>query len=156
MIDELYKRVYNKALAVCFKYCNNNDKAKDYVHDGFEKIIKLNKPIINDGTAINIIKNNMIDDYRKKKNNDIISFGGYFDEIIIKVEDSIDEDTLTFDDMLNNINRLKMKLSPRLKKTLELRLGGCSYKEIAEKLNINIGTVKSNMFIIKNKLNNCV
>lgn len=143
----LYERYYSKMMVICYRYAKDGDEAKDLLHDGFLKIFRsLHKYNFNgslEGWMRRLMINSAIDHYRKFKN--IYSLS---ESNINQLEGSTeDEDD---DNIYENFNtRMIMEavqnLSPAYRTVFSLyAIEGYSHKEIAEKLDISIGTSKSN------------
>jgi RNA polymerase sigma-70 factor (ECF subfamily) len=148
-----YKRFYGKMMAVCQRYARDDDEAKDIFHEAMMKVYKnLEKYQFNgslEGWIRRIMVNTAIDWYRKNKN----TFGFTDDE------QQIEDTNIAIDDMVNSdfnvqdIMKAIQKLSPAYKAVFNLYVvEGYSHKEIADMLNINIGTSKSNLAKAKHKL----
>ena len=142
----LYEQYYSKMMGVCYRYAKDGDEAKDLCHDGFLKIFRsLHKYNFNgslEGWMRRLMINSAIDHYRKHKN--VFSLS----ETNIK-ETSEDPDN-SEDDIYSGFNSQMImeavqNLSPAYRTVFNLyAVEGYSHKEIAEKLNISIGTSKSN------------
>ncbi len=151
----LYETFYGKMLAVCLRYANDTNEAQDILHDGFIKVFINLKKFKNKGSLEGwirrIIVNNAIDHVRNKK----IFF-------IDETEHNISE-TLEDEDLLQDIETIKIKAEVIIKLIQKLTpayqtvfnmyvIDEYTHKEIAEILNINIGTSKSNYFKAKQKI----
>ena len=152
-----YQAFYGKMLSVCMRYADNREEAKDMLHDGFIKVFAS----LNDfefkgsleGWIRKIVTNTAIDTVRKKKN------------FIVELEENRNYDHF-FDDNLETKEQqefvtlkaetmmlLIQKLSPMYRTVFNLYVfEDLSHKEIAEQLNINIGTSKSNYAKAKKNL----
>lgn len=152
-----YQAFYGKMLSVCMRYADNREEAKDMLHDGFIKVFAS----LNDfefkgsleGWIRKIVTNTAIDTVRKKKN------------FIVELEENHNYDHF-FDDNLETKEQqefvtlkaetmmlLIQKLSPMYRTVFNLYVfEDLSHKEIAEQLNINIGTSKSNYAKAKKNL----
>ncbi len=126
--NDLRQETYLKAL-------NNRDKFKDHVN--FKAWI------------FTIMKNIFINDYRrsriKQKYNDSSKADFIFNE---KVDQLAPDSALNMKEMNKKIDRL----DEHFKKPFKMFLSGYKYKEIADRLGINIGTVKSRIFLTRKKL----
>jgi RNA polymerase sigma-70 factor (ECF subfamily) len=147
-----YFIVYNS----CKKYVKVSCDAEDITQEVFIKLIaKLNTFNGNSpGQFVNwlkmVSKNSAIDILRAKKtfiSIDDISLDIEFDTIDLNIIDG--PDTKMESDIKDSIS----KLSPQFKRVFELYyLDNYTHQEIADELNINIGTSKSNLFKAKMKL----
>ena len=161
-IQELfYKTFYGKMLTVCMRYCRNREEAQDVLHDGMIKVfIKLegfeNKGSL-EGWVRRIIVNNAIDFVRSKKD---FYLGQEQDYLIDDmVDDSVNERELEHarEIKVEKLIGLIQKLSPAYQMVFNLyAIENMTHKEIAEKLNINIGTSKSNLAKAKLRLKELV
>jgi RNA polymerase sigma-70 factor (ECF subfamily) len=155
----LYKATYGKMLGMCMRYAKNMDEAKDFLHDGFIKVFEKVKYFKQTGSfegwIRRIIVNNTIDSIRKKKK---MQFNSDSDYTLINLTDNAQNDI----DKLNQVNlnaarliELIQDLSPAYKMVFNLYvIEEYPHKEIAEMLNISIGTSKSNLAKAKMKLKN--
>ncbi len=154
----LYQSFYGKMLGICTRYANDINEAKDILQDGFIKVfIKLNtfenKGSL-EGWVRRIVINNAIDHVRKKKDF-LVNFddeetifenvkNGYYDEF---------EPEKYSDLKAEKIIKLVQKLSPAYRIVFNMFvIENYSHKEIAEKLNISVGSSKSNLAKAKLKL----
>ena len=92
-----------------------------------------------------IMKNLFINDYRRETCSPVDFVGDIFHD---KVYDG--RDVFMAEDITNAIN----SLSPIYKESISHYLAGYKYQEIANKLSLPIGTVKSRIFIAKKELRN--
>ncbi len=151
----LYETFYGKMLAVCMRYANDTNEAQDILHDGFIKVFLNLKKFKNKGSLEGwirrIIINNAIDYIRNKK----IFF---VDETEYNISETVQDE-----EYLQNIEftkvkaeiiiKLIQKLTPAYKTVFNMYvIDEYTHKEIAEKLNISIGTSKSNYFKAKQKI----
>lgn len=153
----LYKTFYSKMLAVCCRYSSNSDEAKDLLHDSFIKVFEKLKGFENKGSLEGwirrIVVNNAIDFVRAKK-----EFVLSFDDDS-QFENISDESDYNFE--FEELKKIKaetimtfvQKLSPAYRTVFNLFVvEDYSHKEIAEELNITIGSSKSNLAKAKMKL----
>ena len=142
----LYERYYSKMMGICYRYAKDGDEAKDLLHDGFLKIFRsLHKYNFNgslEGWMRRLMINTAIDHYRKFKNVYSLS------ETNVKetAEENDEEDDSIYSSFSTQmIMDAIQNLSPAYRTVFSLYvIDGYSHKEIAEKLNISIGTSKSN------------
>lgn len=148
-----YKYFYGKMMGVCLRYAKNPDDAKDILHDGFIKVFNNLHKFKFDGSiegwVRRIIVNTAIDSLRKDKNTYSID----------ENYDVVDEDSLPEEDNFyeqfssNDIVEAIQNLSPAYKAVFNLYvIEGYSHQEIAEELNISIGSSKSNLAKAKRNL----
>lgn len=155
----LYQNHYGKMLGVCMRYASNKEEAQDFLHDGFLKVFAKLSSFKNEGSLEGwirrIIVNNTIDSIRKKKE----TVFTYEDESqLINLSDSIEEEnemeTQRFQTIKADVvTSLIQKLTPGYKAVFNMYvIENYSHKEIAEMLNISIGSSKSNLAKAKLKL----
>ena len=138
---ELYKLFSGKLFAICLKYSRNYVEAEDNLQDAFLTIFKKIGQYKNKGSFEGWMKritvNTVLQRYRKEKVFDIIN-----ENTIEDIELEVDEDTVSIDYLLKIIQELPDRY--RLVFNLYV-LDGYSHKDIADMLDINIGTSKSNL-----------
>ncbi len=152
----LYKTFYGKMLVVCMRYTKNRDEAMDVLQDGFIKVFKKLKNFQYKGSLEGWIRrimvNTALDNLRKKK--DIFSKTDEELELDSFVDETIDEQELEKLIQLKAeiIIELIQKLSPAYRTVFNMYvIDNMTHAEIAEALNISVGTSKSNL--AKAKLN---
>jgi RNA polymerase sigma factor (sigma-70 family) len=151
--EELYHLYKNTLFVLSLKYCQNEAEAEDNLHNAFIEIFTNIKKFNNKGSFEGWIKritiNKAIDSYKKSYHLSPIKEADYPDTEI--AENELDEFSL--DQILAMIQNLPNQY--RLIFCL-YELDHYSHKEIAEMLNINIGTSKSNLhrakMILKEKI----
>lgn len=165
MIFEMY---YGKMMSACLRYISDRDEAQDVLQDGFIKVFNsIAKFDFNgsfEGWVRRIVVNTAIDHIRKKKK-DIFQvtdhefiMNNYTDEADEKQSESI------YANLKNNeIAEAIQQLSPAYRTVFSMYvIDGYSHQQIADLLNINIGTSKSNLAkarmnlqkVLKDKLKN--
>lgn len=140
---------------VCLRYSKDREEANDMVQEGFIKVFKNLKRYefkgSFEGWMRRIFVNNAIDNIRRKKKDHLL-LGE--DE---KMDAFSDKDMDPFDGMGELDPKLVMeaiqKLTPAYKAVFSLYvIEEYSHKEIAEMLNISVGTSKSNLAKAKQNL----
>lgn len=151
---ELYKMFYSKMMNVCYRYSKKPEDAEDLLQDGFVKVFTNLKRYdfkgSLEGWIRRIMVNTAIDFYRKNKNVFFVDEDGDYTLETAKVE-SADHIYSQFgvDEIMNAIQQL----SPVYQTVFNMYvIDGFKHKEIAEQLNINEGTSKSNLAKAKNNL----
>lgn len=138
---ELYKLFSSKLFSICLKYSRNYAEAEDNLQDAFLTIFNKIEQYKNKGSFEGWLKritiNTVLQHYRNEKVFDIIN-----ENVADDVDLEIDEDQISLDYLLKIIQELPDRY--RLVFNLYV-LDGYSHKEIADMLNINIGTSKSNL-----------
>jgi len=136
---------------------NDDEDAKDLVQDTLVKAI-VNKDKYHDDTNLKawtytIMKNTFINNYRRKaKANTMLDNTEdlYFLNSSIHNNNSFADSHQSTSEIVSEIK--KLDLSQR--KPFEMHIAGFKYKEIADHMNISIGTVKSRIFFTRKKLMN--
>ena len=150
--EQLYRQYAPKLFSVCLKYSRNYTDAQDNLQDGFllifEKIHLFSFKGSFDGWLKRLMINHILQLYRKE------TFLSLVDEKITEVVDvEIDEENVSLEFLMKIIHELPERY--RLVFNL-FAIDGYSHQEIAELLNINIGTSKSNLsrarLILKEKI----
>lgn len=146
--QKVYEMFYGKMLPVCNRYAKNSEEAKDILQNGFikvfEKIDKYNFDGSFGGWVRRLIVNTAIDHYRKHKN-----------EYLIEDESRIEDSDHWYEDELDtkyegikseDIKAAIEQLSPAYKMVFNLYImEGYSHQEIADELDVSLGTSKSNL-----------
>lgn len=139
--SELYKLFSSKLFSVSLKYSRNYAEAEDNLQDAFltifEKIEQYKHKGSFEGWLKRITINTVLQRYRTEK-----VFGIVNDDITEDVELDIDEDDISIDYLLKIIQ----ELPDRYRMVFNLYvMDGYSHQDIADMLEINIGTSKSNL-----------
>jgi RNA polymerase sigma factor (sigma-70 family) len=152
-----YQAFFGKMMSVCMRYAENKDEAKDILHDGFIKVFNSLKLFEYKGSlegwVKRIVTNTAIDAVRKKKNFFVVlDEGRTYDNIADDHDENVEYEKIN-QFKVETIMLLIQKLSPMYKLVFNLYIfEELTHKEIAEKLNINIGTSKSNYAKAKKNL----
>ena len=137
-------------MAICMRYCNNTDDAMEVANDGFLKIYRklpVFKPRYDNyetslkGWMKSIFLNTSIDYFRKNNKNYLVAD---IDESHFEIEQASETaiDKMTYKEIMEMVYRL----SPVYKTIFNLFvIDGLKHEEIAVKLNISVGTSKSNL-----------
>jgi len=138
---ELYKLFSSKLFSICLKYSKNYVEAEDNLQDAFLTIFNKIEQYKSKGSFEGWLKrvtiNTVLQKYRSQKVFDIVN-----ENAVEDVELEIDEEAISIDYLLQIIQELPDRY--RLVFNLYV-LDGYSHKDIAEMLDINIGTSKSNL-----------
>jgi RNA polymerase sigma-70 factor (ECF subfamily) len=138
---ELYKLFSSKLFSICLKYSRNYAEAEDNLQDAFitifNKIEQYKSKGSFEGWLKRITVNTALQRYRNEKVFDIIN-----ENVADDVELDVDKNDISIDYLLQIIQELPDRY--RLVFNLYV-LDGYSHKEIADMLEINIGTSKSNL-----------
>lgn len=149
---ELYQLFSGKLFSVCLKYCKNYAEAEDNLQDAFvtifNKISQYKHKGSFEGWLKRITINTALQRYRNQGVFEIID-----DTNIEDVEVTVEDDDVTLEFLLHIIQELPDRY--RLVFNLYV-LDGYSHKNIADMLDITIGTSKSNLArarkILKDKI----
>lgn len=141
-----------------FKMVNNRDDAEDLTIEAFGKAFKRldqYRPDFAFSTWLfKIASNNCIDFLRKKKKATLVSLDqGYANEdgdestIDIEEENLNPEQAFMKEQRKEEMHKIVDQLKPKYKQLVELRyFSEMSYEEIADELNLPLGTVKAQLF----------
>ncbi len=152
--EQLYRQFSAKLFAVSVKYSRNYAEAQDNLQDGFllilDKIKKFDYKGSFEGWAKRLLINSILDQYRKTTFLEIVS-----DEI----PEQQDVELETEDVSIEFLMQIIAELPERYRLVFNLyAVDDYSHKEISERLNITIGTSKSNLsrarMILKTKIEN--
>jgi len=151
----LYKMFYSNMTSVCLRYAKDREEANDFVQEGFIKVFKnLTRYEFKgsfEGWMRRIFVNNAIDNIRRKKK----------DHLLLGEDVKLDAFSEKELDPLDRVDELDpglvmeavQKLTPAYKAVFSLYvIEDYSHKEIAEMLNISVGTSKSNLAKAKQNL----
>ncbi len=155
---QLYERYYGYALKTVFRYIFNYDKAVDVVNDGFVKLFrrfdqfkaddKENEERMLMGWIRRIMINNAIDELRK---HNMTPETGYTSDAVWEETNGADnaDQLLLYKDLIGQVR----KLPPMYRAVFNMYvIDGLNHNEIAELLNIAVGTSKSNLWKARNLL----
>ena len=144
--ETLYRRFYGYALGVCLRYSRSHDEALEILNDGFLKVFtRINK--YDPGRSFKgwlrkILINTALDHYRKHRRRyqaEQYSVGENGPQFVVAVNVL---NQLAYEDIL----ALVQQLSPAYRTVFNLYvIDGYTHEEIAETLEISVGTSKSNL-----------
>lgn len=137
-------------MGICMRYCHNQDDAIEIVNDGYLKVFKtinnftprhenIEASIM--GWVKKIMVYTSIDHYRKNYKNNLTE---EIDEVHFGLTDGSESsiDIMSYKEII----QLVQQLSPTYRTVFNLFvLDGFKHEEIAKKLNISVGTSKSNL-----------
>jgi len=141
----LYELYAPKMFGVCLQYCKDETEAEDCLQEGFIKVFKNIKKYRFEGSfegwVRRIMVNATIESFRKKK-----PVSSLEDITMVPVAD----DDITEEDAeqvkLEEVYKIMKELPPKYRMIFNLyAIEGLSHKEIAELLDISVGTSKSNL-----------
>ena len=142
--------MYRRLKGVCMRYANDDDEAKDILQTGFIKVFKSIENYKGDGSFEGWIKriviNTAIDNYRRKKVKPVVVDSEMTDRIGNDMEDEVEDESIYQQIPVSVVLASVQKLSPAYRTVFNLYvLEGYNHNEIAEKLEISVGTSKSNL-----------
>jgi RNA polymerase sigma factor (sigma-70 family) len=152
--EQLYRQYAPKLFSVCLKYSRNYAEAQDNLQEGFllvfEKINKYEFKGSFDGWIKKVITNYILQQYRKENFLSVVN-----EEYPENVELEIDSSSISTEFLLKIIQ----ELPDRYRLVFNLfAIDNYSHQEIANMLNITVGTSKSNLsrakMILKEKIEN--
>lgn len=147
---QFYELFYGYSLAICMRYCTNQDDAIGIVNDGFVKVFKalhsFNPQHANitaslKGWMKRIMINTAIDFLRKNQQRFLVAeISDIHFDLSDEVETSVD--MMSYKEILGIIQQL----SPVYRTVFNLHvLDGYKHEEIARQLRISVGASKSNL-----------
>ena len=150
--EQLYRLYSSKLFSVCLKYSRNYTEAEDNLQEGFliifNKIDQYSFKGSFDGWLKRVMINYILQQYRNQTFLSLVN-----ENIQDESEIELDDNSISLDYLLKIIQELPDRY--RLVFNLYV-LDGYSHQEIADMLNINIGTSKSNLsrakVILKEKI----
>jgi RNA polymerase sigma-70 factor (ECF subfamily) len=136
--------------------CNSED-AEDLVQDTYLKVLSSEDKYEQDTNlkawVLTIMRNTFINDYRKRKRiNEVMNNHTDISSIKQFLLQSPERADINY--YVKEINKQISKIEEQQRIPFEMFLDGYQYKEIAEKMNISMGTVKSRIFFARKKLQN--
>jgi RNA polymerase sigma-70 factor (ECF subfamily) len=148
--QRVYELFYGKMMAVCLRYTKNHDQAKDILQDGFIKVFKnlehFNRAGSLEGWVRRIMVNTAIDHFRRARHSYLLLGEDRsmeeFEDVPEEEERGEEMPDLKPADVINAMQ----KLTPAYRTVFNLYVfEEMTHKEIAELLDINVGTSKSNL-----------
>lgn len=149
-----FNSLQNKLLPFAYKLTNNLEDAKDLIQETALRAFN-NKDKFETGTnfrawVTTIMRNTFINIYRKKKNR-ATSSEPTDSYIFINENHAVDNSAHSNMTMLE-LDGIMRTLDNIYRKPFQLFFEGYKYEEIAENMNLPIGTVKSRIFFARQKL----
>lgn len=142
--EQLYNLHSDKMFSVCMYYAKNRDEACDFLQDGyitvFGKLHLFQFKGSLEGWIRRIMVNTALSHIRKNKK--VFDLFTSVETLPEHTEDNFDLDEIPPKKIIKLVNELPLKASLVLKL---FSLEGYSHQEIAEKLDISIGTSKSQL-----------
>jgi RNA polymerase sigma factor (sigma-70 family) len=148
----LIESIYGPLFSFAYGLTKNKEEAKDLIQETILKALKYRNKY-EAGTNFKawiytIMKNSFINNYKKAKR-----FSSTFeDKELLTVKNTATEGRPESVSALDDINKAINNLDYIYKKPFLMHTEGYKYQEIAEELNIPEGTVKSRIFLARQKL----
>jgi RNA polymerase sigma-70 factor (ECF subfamily) len=149
--ETLYKMFYGKMMVVCRRYTKNEDQAKDILQDAFIKIFRNLEKFSFEGSfegwVRRIVVNTAIDFIRKSKNDYLLmnenqSLESFEENLLEHDQEEEYRIPLNVKDVIKGME----ELSPAYRTVFNLYVfESYSHQEIADALDISVGTSKSNL-----------
>ncbi len=161
--EDLVSKYEKLVYSICYRMFTNNDDALDYTQETFIKVYKSMEKAIGKGSfkswICTIATNTCLDELRRRSKRSTVSLDAHFDndESNVKLEIA-DTNATPIEELIQNEDAQLLKdainaLSDENKAIIVLRdIEGLSYDEIAQSLDISIGTVKSRISRSRKKL----
>jgi RNA polymerase sigma factor (sigma-70 family) len=148
--EDVFNAMYRRLLGVCARYAKDDDDAKDILQNGFIKVFKSIENYKGDGSFEGWIKriviNTAIDSYRRKKVKPVVVDSEMTDRVGSNMEEEKEEESIYQQIPVIMVLDSVQKLSPAYRTVFNLYvLEGYNHNEIAEMLDISVGTSKSNL-----------
>lgn len=148
--EEVFSKLYGRLYSICMRYSDDPDEAKDVLQNGFIKVFKGIENYKGDGSFEGWIKrivvNTAIDNYRRKKVKPVITDSDLTDKIGQTTAEEEESDSIYNQVPVSVITESVQRLSPAYRTVFNLYvMEGHKHNEIAEMLDISVGTSKSNL-----------
>jgi RNA polymerase sigma factor (sigma-70 family) len=144
----IYQKFYGKMLGICMRYSKDREEARDILQDGFLKVFTNIRYYEGKGSfegwVRKIIMNTSLDYVRKRKHLIQFTDSEYDDknaELLVEEENN-DYLNISAKEIMEAIQQLPIGYRTVFNMFV---VDGFSHQEIAEQLEINIGTSKSNL-----------
>lgn len=134
---------------------SNSDEAKDLLQETYLKALSNRDKFVGYSNlkawAFTIMKNTFINNYRKQQKENTHN-DNTKNQYFINLTKDVASTRPDSEYSIIEINKQIEKLPLEFKQPFKMFLSGFKYKEIAEKLDLKIGTVKSRIFFTRKKL----
>ncbi len=140
------------------KLTKNRDRSKDLMQETVMRAFK-NKDRFNEGTnfkawVTTIMRNSFINDYRKQRTRNRVEQP--VEDMLHVADQAVVSETASSSIMMTELEMILANLSDTYRIPFSMFYEGYSYIEIAEKMNLPIGTVKSRIFFARKQLKGAV
>jgi RNA polymerase sigma-70 factor (ECF subfamily) len=159
--DELYTRYRRKVFNIAYQFVGKFDEAEDLTQEIFIKVFRALERFDAEGNfqqwLIRISKNHSIDHYRRRRKDREMLLEGSLQLDMTPSKTRNPYRALELNERAAMFKRALTRLPPILRTCLTLReLEGLSYQEIASKLDVPEGTVKSRINRARSEMNRLV
>lgn len=159
-LDELFRRYRTVAYRVAYRLLGHEADALDAVQDGFAKALTHLDSFQGRSSfktwLLKVVSNASLDLGRSRGRHDILSLDGLAHQRREEVEPLVEEDPardLERADLRHRLDEALNLLPPAQRQTFVLHAEAeLSYREVAEMLDISIGTVMSRLYYARQKL----
>ena len=140
-----------------FSLTRNQEDAEDLVQETYLKVLQ-NTDRYADATNLKawvytIMKNTFINNYRRKQRCKVVT-DGYEDPVFFTSTATVSGDDADLPLYVSEITSAISSMKDNQRDAFEMYVDGFKYQEIADRLQISIGTVKSRIFFARQKLMN--
>ncbi len=159
--DELHARYRRKVFNIAYQFVGKFDEAEDLSQEIFLKVFRALDRFDAEGNfqqwLIRISKNHSIDHYRRRRKDRELLLDGSLQLEMTPSKTRSPYRTLELNERAEMFKRALSRLPPILKTCLTMReLEGLSYQEIATRLDVPEGTVKSRINRARSEMNRLV
>ncbi|NND76742.1 MAG: sigma-70 family RNA polymerase sigma factor [Flavobacteriales bacterium] len=138
-----------------YKFTRNDEDANDLVQETFLKALRYKDKFAEQTNLkawlYTIMRNTFINNYRKASKANVLlddSDENYFIDLSKQSKSETPDQAMAYKEIISEINAL----SDEYRVPFQMHYNGFKYKEIAEKLSLPIGTIKSRIFLARQKL----
>lgn len=147
---KVYEMLFSPMLSVCMRYAQDRQEATDILQDGFIKVFeKIGLYDDNgsfEGWVRRIVVNTAIDAIRKRKNEILTEDTSVFHSHEDYYGSNEKEEAAYKGLGVNDVVEAMQQLSPMYRAVFNMYvMDGLTHQEIADELNISVGTSKSNL-----------
>ena len=142
-------------LSFALKLTANREEAKDLVQDTTLKALNNEEKYIENtnfkGWMLTIMRNIFINNYRKNaRENTMVDSSGDLFHLNMCQESGLESPEGAY--ACSEISAIIADFTPEFREPFNMHVAGYKYEEIAEKLDMPLGTVKSRIFFARKKL----